>query len=307
MSSATRTLVRSSSHAFAASLVGVTLGLALSIVVARALGPHDKGAYDLVVATAMLLSLVLGLSIPSGITFSIARQVSAARPLVVLVFGAGAVQGLVTALVLAFVSTTSIADDVGSSASDSFLRIVVPGLVAVYCIASSLKAILIGRQRVALASWLDIVGRAITLPILVLIGVGVVGGGPTVDRFAAATLIGGVVGTLVILRSVLLLDPTPNGKAGLNRSCASQLPLTPRTSFSISIIDSTYFLSRTSVGSRKSGCTLWPPRSPSSYGLCLERLPQRSSLGWAQGWMSRTKLRYAQLHLHAAYSRFKLR
>ena len=211
----TRTLVRSSTHAFAASLVGVTIGLAASIVTARALGPDGKGAYDLVLSTAMLLALVLGLSMPSGITFSVARHTSATRPLVGWVLVLGIAQGVAAGVVLAALANTGLADQVGRAATDSALRIVVPSLVAVLCIGSSLKAILIGRQRVALASWLDILSRAITIPMLILVAIGAIGGVPTVNHFVLATLIGGTLGTILILRAVLHVDIPHGGGAGL--------------------------------------------------------------------------------------------
>ena len=165
----TRTLVRSSTHAFAASVVGVGVALALSIVVSRSLGPSGKGAYDLVVSTATLLALVLGAAMPSGITFAVARGASAPRNLVARVFGIGLVQVLVAAAVLSFISGNSLATEVGRAATDSRLKVVVPFLVGLLCIAPCLKAILIGTQRVALASWLDILRSALTLPIVVLI------------------------------------------------------------------------------------------------------------------------------------------
>jgi O-antigen/teichoic acid export membrane protein len=207
-------LVRSSTHAFAASVVGVGIALALSIVVSRALGPAGKGTYDLVISTATLLALILGLSLPSGITFGVARGMSAPRRVVLWVLGAGTVQGVVAAVLLRVLSHTGFATEVGISATDGRLMLVLPALVSLLCIAPCLKAILNGAQRVALASWMDILRSAFTLPIVVLIAAGVTGIESTANLFVAATVVGNLLGIALILLAIWGLTPTRTG-AGL--------------------------------------------------------------------------------------------
>lgn len=207
-------LIRSSAHAFIASMVGVLLGFASSIVVSRALGPSNKGEYDLVVSTALLLALILGLSIPSGITFSVARRESAARVLTAWIVGIGALQAVATLVVLGILGRTGIAGEVGLAATDSGLRLVVSLLVGAMCIAACLKAVLVGLQRVPLASWMDVLGRGITL--VMLAGVAVVGafGGPTVSAFTGAMLAGAALG--VICMGLVVVQLAPSGpRAGL--------------------------------------------------------------------------------------------
>ena len=200
---ATGALVRSSAHAFAASILGVGIGLATSIVVSRTLGPQEKGAYDLVFSTAILLALVLGFSIPSGITFAVARRASSPRLLVVWIAAIGVAQAVAAFAVLAVLSTTDLATTLGLSATEPAFRIVLPLLVAALCVAPCLRAILVGNQRVALASWLDLLGRAITF--LLLLGVALVGMGTTAtaDRFIAALLVGGALGASLYLPAAL--------------------------------------------------------------------------------------------------------
>lgn len=79
-------MVRSGARAFAASLVAVAAGFAVSVTVARALGPTGKGAYDLSMATGALLILALGLALPAGITFVVAKRRAGARPMLALRF-----------------------------------------------------------------------------------------------------------------------------------------------------------------------------------------------------------------------------
>ena len=73
-----------------------------------------------------------------------------------------------------------------------------PLLVGLLCIAPCLKAILIGTQRVALASWLDVLRSAMTLPIVVLIAVDITPASPSVDSFVQAMVLGNIVGVALI-------------------------------------------------------------------------------------------------------------
>lgn len=201
--SATGTLVRSSAHAFAASVLGVLIGLATSVVVARALGPQEKGAYDLVLSTATLLALVLGFSLPSGVTFAVARKAAATRPLVAWIIAVGAVQAAAAFVVLSVLARTDLAAALGLGTTHAAYRFVLPLLAAVLCVAPCLRAILVGGQRVALASWLDVLGRMITF--LLLLGVALYGLGENAkaDRFIAALLVGGALGAFLYVPTAL--------------------------------------------------------------------------------------------------------
>lgn len=207
---ATRTLARSSIHTFSASVVGVTVGLGISVVVSRSLGPHDKGAYDLVISTATLLALLLGLSLPSGITFSVARRTSGPRLLAAWVLGFAVIQVLAAGLVLLVAGHTRIASQIGLAATDSTLQLAVPALVGAFCISSCLKAIVIGLQRVALANWLDAITRTLTLFLLLVLAFYGPLAAPTVTGFILATLIGTALGAgFMAFVTVGLAPPGP--------------------------------------------------------------------------------------------------
>lgn len=201
--SATRTFVRSSAHAFAASILGVGLGLATSIVVSRSLGPQEKGVYDLLFSTATLFALVLGLSIPSGITFAVARRASSPRRLVAWVAGIGVAQVIVAFAALAVLSTTDLAASLGLGTTDPAVMVVLSLLVAALCIAPCLRGILVGSQRVALASWLDLLGRAITFLLLLGVALAAMGETADADRFIAALLVGCALGASLYLPAAL--------------------------------------------------------------------------------------------------------
>ena len=60
-------------HAFGVNLFLLPLGIATSVLIARSVGPTGKGTLDLIVATSALLAMVLGLSLPQGITYVVAQ------------------------------------------------------------------------------------------------------------------------------------------------------------------------------------------------------------------------------------------
>jgi len=76
-------------HAFGVNVFLLPLGIATSILIARSVGPTGKGTFDLIIATAALLVMVLSLSLPPGITYVVAQ---------------GKVRSNVLALQLVFVS-----------------------------------------------------------------------------------------------------------------------------------------------------------------------------------------------------------
>lgn len=67
-------LERQGTHALFTTGISVALGLALSVLVARTLGPAGKGILDVTGATAALFTLVLGGSLNAGLTHLIARH-----------------------------------------------------------------------------------------------------------------------------------------------------------------------------------------------------------------------------------------
>ena len=60
-------------HTLGTNLLLIPIGIASSILIARTIGPAGKGAFDLIIATSTLLLTALGLSLPTGITYEVAR------------------------------------------------------------------------------------------------------------------------------------------------------------------------------------------------------------------------------------------
>lgn len=60
-------------HSIGTSVLLIPLGVVSSVLIARTIGPSGKGVFDLIVATAGLLLIVLGFSLPTGVTYVVAR------------------------------------------------------------------------------------------------------------------------------------------------------------------------------------------------------------------------------------------
>ncbi|MEO5957791.1 MAG: polysaccharide biosynthesis C-terminal domain-containing protein [Opitutaceae bacterium] len=68
------TLERQGTHALLTSALSVVLGLLLSVVIARTLGPEGKGVLDVASASAALFALFFGGSLNVGLTHLVARH-----------------------------------------------------------------------------------------------------------------------------------------------------------------------------------------------------------------------------------------
>ncbi len=92
---------RDAAYLVAGQVAASAAGFGLGIVLARALGPEGKGFYDIVVGSASLLMMVLGLSLSSGVFYHTAKRPLDHRRLLVLLWGVAAVLACVAAALLA--------------------------------------------------------------------------------------------------------------------------------------------------------------------------------------------------------------
>lgn len=147
-------------HTFATTVASnVALG-GVSIILARALGPSDKGAYDLVLATAALLATLLGLSLPAGITYVIARGRAAARGLVHRIAGVTVFQAALAAGLLLVVWNSPAAPAFVPPTMDSSIAWATVVFVELTLLQSAFRAVLMGRREIVVANRLDLLGRA---------------------------------------------------------------------------------------------------------------------------------------------------
>jgi O-antigen/teichoic acid export membrane protein len=164
-------LLRTTGNVALANVLGIAVLFATSVIVARALGPTQKGAYDLMVATAGLAALVLGLSVAAGITYTVARgAIDGARvPSAIALWGAAS-GAIVFTLLITFPSI-AVAFSIVPAGVPIAEPAAIAALAAVTVFAAGSKAALAGRQRVARAGWMDLAGRAAGLALCGVVAV----------------------------------------------------------------------------------------------------------------------------------------
>jgi len=194
-----RNLARSAAELTITTSVGIVLVFLTSVVVARTLGPDRKGAYDLMAASASMGALILGLSLPAGITFAVARGsiVASAAAWAALVWGFG-VAALSLALLAVFRDTFTAVGVLAPSSGLTDLSLIA-ALAGVSAAGAMLRAALAGSGRVELGARLDLLGRAFALGATVLLAPGA-----TPASLILALMVGGLVGTVA---QVAVLKP----------------------------------------------------------------------------------------------------
>ncbi len=199
------------------------LAFATSVVVARELGPSYKGTYDLAVASAGLLALVLGLALPAGITFSVARGLASPRRVAGIVLVAAVVQLVVAYGLLSLGQGTSVGASVLPTVQSPEMQALVALLAAGTGAVASMKAILMGRQLIARGSWIDLGGRVLLLGGLVGVGLALAGTRPSPELIVGIAATASLV-TAVVLGLAAVHRTVPGGPLGLAQGIRVALP-----------------------------------------------------------------------------------
>ena len=87
-------------HTLGTNIILIPIGIASSILIARTIGPSGKGAFDLIIATSGLMLMALGFSLPSGVTYEVARGDTNIRALVVRLVGLAVAQTIACGVIL---------------------------------------------------------------------------------------------------------------------------------------------------------------------------------------------------------------
>ncbi len=219
----TASVWRGSAAAFAGSVSGVVLGLATSLLVARGLGPSGKGSYDLGIATAGLLALAIGLSLPAGIAFAVAQRKSNPAKLARLLVALAGVQAAIAAVVLA------VGMAVASGFFGSFPGLATAALVVIVSastLSAGLRGILVGVESIGRAAMLDLLTRVLILAgiALVLIASALGAGSATYVGLLWATALAGLIACLFAWVALRHVRHGPAGPSGARVILAFSLP-----------------------------------------------------------------------------------
>ena len=175
-------------HTLGTNVILIPIGIASSVLIARTIGPTGKGSFDLIIATATLLLTFLGLSLPAGITYEVARGNADIRKLVLRLVLLAAAQTLICAGILAALIGFGKASYFLPSQDQKWWIAAIGAYFFLEMLANHWRAILIGRQEItksnqaeltvrlfqflllfALAGLLFLNGNRITITVLFLV------------------------------------------------------------------------------------------------------------------------------------------
>jgi len=154
-------LWRNATHALGTSVVSVPIGLLTSILVTRALGAEGRGVYSLVLATATFLATTLGLSLPAGITYVVARAGANLRALGAQLLVIATVIGGFASAFLAIVRETRVAGYFLPSEGGTWIVAAITGWVFFLTLSLFARAVLVGRQEIVRANRRDFLNRVL--------------------------------------------------------------------------------------------------------------------------------------------------
>ena len=212
-------------HAFGVNILLLPLGIATSVLIARSVGPTGKGTLDLIVATSALLSMVLGLSLPQGITYVVAQGKAASNALASQLVLVSLLQAL---LVLVIVSLLRLTTYSQIFLPDWGLWIVAGVVVYVWVeiLNKFWGAILAGRQQIAVVNNAELVGRvAQFLSIFILAAaLYLFGKQLSVGLLFLATLSGSLLINVLLVASLGFKFEVSGDLSGLKGALAFALP-----------------------------------------------------------------------------------
>lgn len=135
-------------HTLGTNVLLIPIGIASSVLIARTIGPTGKGSFDLIIATSTLLLTFLGLSLPAGVTYEVARGDANIRSLAFRLLLLTGAQTLLCAGILAAVMGLGRASYFLPSEDQKWWIVAIGAYFFLEMLANHWRAILIGRQEI---------------------------------------------------------------------------------------------------------------------------------------------------------------
>lgn len=156
-------------HTLGTNLILIPIGIASSILIARTIGPAGKGAFDLIIATSTLLLTALGLSLPTGITYEVARGNTNVRALALGLVLIGALQAVIGAGILSLLVGLGHANSILPSQHQAWWIPAIALYLFLEMLASHWRAILVGRQEITKSNHVELFARITQFVLLFLV------------------------------------------------------------------------------------------------------------------------------------------
>jgi O-antigen/teichoic acid export membrane protein len=152
-------------HAFGVNILLLPLGIATSVLIARTVGPAGKGSLDLILATAGLLTMLLSLSLPPGITYVVAQRKVNVNFLASQLVLISLLQAFLALVILSILRSTGYS----KLFLPNFGAWILVGLSLYVCVDMLSRfwaSMLAGRQQIAIVNNSELVGRVAQFIIL---------------------------------------------------------------------------------------------------------------------------------------------
>lgn len=219
---------------FSAATVSTFVALVLStgaiiaqhVLVARVLGPDGKGAYDLLVTTAGLVGLTLGLSLPTGVTYVVARGRAHVRRLTVRLAALVLVQGTLAAILIQVAIVTPFAPMLLPAGADRWIAPTIGLFVAAVALYAVLRAALLGRREIVAANRRDVSARVTQVGLLAAgaLAAALLGREVNFGLFFVLTVAGTVVAVALVAPRVFASRDAPEVPSGLGEVLSFAIP-----------------------------------------------------------------------------------
>ncbi len=142
-----------------------------SVVIARSLGPAAKGGADLIVATAGLLAMVLGLSLQSGVVYVVARGRAIISGLLLRLALVALMQTMLAAGLLVALVRIDLSSALLPPASEQWAVAAVALFVLGNLLAGHVRGILLGLQHIPRVNMIGLYGQALVLGMILIAAV----------------------------------------------------------------------------------------------------------------------------------------
>jgi O-antigen/teichoic acid export membrane protein len=196
-----KTLWFTSLYTLFASLVVVAANFVTDVLVVRTLGPEGKGSYALIVTTGLVLMVVLGQSLSTGVAYVVSRSRPSMGSLALQLLGVGVLQFFLAFGLLWTIQQTAISNAFLPPKSDLTILLLAALLPVLQNLGEYWRMILISQHEAVKANQLVMVQRLLQVGLLIILAGLYFWGGV---KFGYVLVVGLVVFSFAIMNSLFI-------------------------------------------------------------------------------------------------------
>ena len=208
-----------------ASLVVVAANFVTDVLVVRTLGPEGKGSYALIVTTGLVLMVVLGQSLSTGVAYVVSRSRTALGTLTFQLLGVGVLQFILAYGLLWGIQKTGISNAFLPPDSNPLVLVLAALLPVLQNMGEYWRMILISRHEAVKANQLVMVQRLLQVGFLIILAGLYMWGGA---RFGYLLVVGLVVFSFALMNGLFIKQMIPEftwGNSGVKDIFMFSIPV----------------------------------------------------------------------------------